>query len=50
MPFHEHGDIGLARLKVTLNRERKVLDGLVKVLDVARKGREQKKTNIFWFE
>lgn len=50
LPFHEHGDIGLARLKVTLKRERKVLDGLVKVLDVASKGREQKKTNLFWFE
>ncbi|PWA74563.1 hypothetical protein CTI12_AA250610 [Artemisia annua] len=50
LPLHENGDIGLARLKVTLKRERKVLDGLIKVLDVARKGREQKKTNLFWFE
>ncbi|PWA73728.1 hypothetical protein CTI12_AA257070 [Artemisia annua] len=50
LPLHENGDIALARLKVTLKRERKVLDGLVKVLDVARKGREQKKTNLFWFE
>lgn len=50
LPLHEQGDIGLARLKVTLKRERKVLDGLVKVLDVARKGREQKKTNLFLFE
>ncbi|PWA55709.1 hypothetical protein CTI12_AA425430 [Artemisia annua] len=40
LPLHENGDIGLARLKVTLKRERKVLDGLIKVLDVARKGRE----------
>ena len=49
MPLHDHGDIGLARLKVTLNRDRKVLDGLIKVMDVARKGREQKHTNLYWF-
>ena len=50
LPFHETGDIGLARLKVTLKRERKVLDGLIKVMDLARKGREEKKVNLFWFE
>ena len=49
MPLHDHGDIGLARLNVTLKRERKVLDGLIKVMDVARKVKEQKKTNLYWF-
>ncbi|PWA70436.1 hypothetical protein CTI12_AA286880 [Artemisia annua] len=50
LPLHEDGDICLARLSVTLEREREVLDGLIKLLDVARKGREEKKTNLFWFE
>ena len=50
LPLHENGDIGLERLKVTLKREKKVLAGLIKVMDVARKGREEKKINLFWFE
>ena len=50
MPFHEHGDIGLDRLKETLQRERKVLAGLIKAIDLAREGREEKKFNLYFFE
>ena len=50
LPLHDNGDIGLDRLKETLKRERKVLAGLIKVMDLARKGREEKKINLFWFE
>ena len=50
LPFHEHGDIGLDRLKQTLKRERKVLAKLTKTIESARKGREEKKINLFWFE
>jgi hypothetical protein len=50
LPLHEDGEIGLERLEVTLKRERKVLAGLIKVIDSARKGREEKKINLFWFE
>ena len=49
MLFHEKGDIGLERLKVTLKRERKLLAGLINVIDIARKGREKKKVNLSWF-
>ena len=47
LPLHEDGDIGLDRLKVTLEREKKVLAGLVAVLDLTREGREDKKVNFF---
>ena len=50
LPFHEDCDMGLDRLKVTLKREKKVLAGLIKTIDLARKGREEKKINLFWFE
>lgn len=50
LPLHEDGDIALDRLKVTLERERKVLAGLVALLDLGREGREEKKVNLFWFE
>ena len=50
LPLHEKGDIGLEHLKVTLKREKKLLVGLIKVMDVARKGRKEKKVNLFWFE
>ena len=50
LPMHEHGDIGLDRLKETLKRERKVLAGLIKTMDLARKGREEKKLNLYFFE
>ena len=50
LPLHENGDIGLERLKVTLKRGKKVLARLIKVMDVASKGREEKKINLFWFE
>ena len=46
LPLHEHGDIGLDRLKETLKRERNVLAGLIKTMDLARKGREEKKFNL----
>ena len=48
--FHENGDIGLERLKETLEREKKVLAGLIKVMDLAIEGREEKIINLFWFE
>lgn len=50
LPLHEHGDIGLDRLKVTLKRERKVFAGLIKAMDLARKGSEEKKLNLYFFE
>ena len=50
LPMHEHSDIGLDRLKETLKRERKVLAGLIKTMDLARKGREEKKLNLYFFE
>ena len=50
LPFLEDGEIGLERLEITLKRERKVLAGLIKAMDLARKGREEKKINLFWFE
>ena len=50
LPLHEHGDIGLDRLTVTLKRERKVLAELTKAMDAARKGREEKKVNLYFFE
>ena len=50
LPLHENGDIGLDRLKETLKRERPVLAGLIKAMDLARKGREEKKINLFSFE
>ena len=49
LPFHENGDIGLDRLKETVEREKKVLAGLINLMDLARKGREEKKVNLFWF-
>ena len=49
LPFHENGDIGLDRLKETVEREKKVLAGLIQLMDLARKGREEKKVNLFWF-
>ena len=48
--FHDDGEIGLERLKVTLKKERKVLARLIDTMDAARKGREEKKINLFWFE
>ena len=50
LPLHEHGDIGLDRLKETLERERKVLAGLIKAIDLAREGREEKKFNLYFFK
>ncbi|PWA48060.1 hypothetical protein CTI12_AA494920 [Artemisia annua] len=50
LPFHENGDMGLQCMKETLERDRKVLAGLIKVLDLAREGREEKKDHLFWFE
>ena len=49
LPLREEGDVGLDRLKDTLERERKVLAHLVKTMDSARRGREEKKTNLFLF-
>jgi hypothetical protein len=50
LPLHEHDDIALDRLKETLQRERKVLAGLIKAIDLAREGREEKKFNLYYFE
>ena len=50
LPLHEDCDIGVDRLNETLEREREVLDNLIKTIDSARKGREEKKLNLFWFE
>ena len=50
LPLRENGDIGLSRLKETLERERKVLSDLVNVIESARKGREEKKVNLFLFD
>ena len=47
---HENGEIGLEGLKESLERERKVLADLIKVMDSAREGREEKKVNVSWFE
>ena len=49
LPLREEGDVGLDRLKGTLERERKVLGRLVKTMESARRGREEKKTNLFLF-
>ena len=49
LAFHDGGDIGLARLKETVEREKKVLAGLIKLMDSAHRGREEKKINLFWF-
>ena len=49
LPFHDNGDIGLDSLKETVKRKKKVLAGLIKLMDAARKGREEKKFNLFWF-
>ena len=50
LALHEDREIGLDRLEETLKRERKVLADLIKTIDSARKGREEKKINRFWFE
>lgn len=50
LPLHDKGDIGLDRLNETLKRERKVLTRLIKATDSTRKGREEKKINLSWFE
>ena len=47
LPLHEEGVVGLDRLKETLERERKVLAHLVKTMDAAQKGREEKKLICF---
>ena len=49
LPLHEGGEVGLDRLKETLESERKVLADLLKVMESARRGREEKKTNLFLF-
>ena len=43
LPLHENCDIGVDRLNETLKRERKVLANLIKTIESARKGREEKK-------
>ena len=50
LPFHENGDIGLEHLKESLERERQVLAGLIKLMDLAIEGRREKKVNLLWFE
>ena len=50
LPFHENGEIGLEGLKESLKREKKVLADLIKAMDSAREGREEKKLNVSWFE
>ena len=40
----------LDRLKETLEREKKILDDLMKVIESARKGKEEKKATLSWFE
>ena len=49
LPLHEGGVVGLDRLKETLESERKVLADLLKVMESTRRGREEKKPNLFLF-
>ena len=49
LPLRKGGTIRLGRLKETLQRERKVLADLMKVIDSARKGREEKKAVLSCF-
>ena len=48
-PFHEEGDTGLEFMKETLERDKKVLAALIVVMDLARKGKEEKKFHLSWF-
>lgn len=50
LPLHEDCDIGVDLLNETLEREREVLANLINTIDSARRSREGKKMNLFWFE
>ncbi|PWA79850.1 hypothetical protein CTI12_AA201060 [Artemisia annua] len=45
-PFHEGGDMSLEFMKETLERDKKMVAGLISVLDLAREGRNEKKRHL----
>ncbi|PWA69135.1 hypothetical protein CTI12_AA284970 [Artemisia annua] len=49
-PFHDEGDDGLRFMKETLATDKKILAGLIRLMDLAREGREEKKHHLAWFE
>ncbi|PWA62147.1 hypothetical protein CTI12_AA233020 [Artemisia annua] len=49
-PFHDEGDDVLKFMKETLETDKKILAGLIRVIDLARVGREEKKHHLAWFE
>ncbi|PWA76558.1 hypothetical protein CTI12_AA233800 [Artemisia annua] len=49
-PFHDEGVDGLRFMKETLEKNKKLLAGLIGLMDLAREGRAEKEHHLAWFE